>query len=187
MIKIPHRDPDRPAVYASTTAETMREVVVEAVVEGAVLRGAVLRGAYLRGAYLRGADLRDADLTGANLRGTVLHGVDLRGVDLRGADFGVNLDALRVPDLDAQILAELDAGGELVMTTWHSPTCGTTHCRAGWAITLAGSAARSLEDTHGPAYAGALVYYASTGAVPDFYANNEDALADMRRAAGVSP
>jgi hypothetical protein len=64
------------------------------------------------------------------------------------------------------------------MEAWH--TCQTTHCRAGWAIHLAGEAGATLEDYYGSAAAGALIYHASAGYIPDFYASNEDALDDMK-------
>lgn len=66
------------------------------------------------------------------------------------------------------------------MTEWH---CGTTHCRAGWAIHLAGEAGYKLENELGPAVAGALIYQASDPnleRVPDFFANHQEALADIR-------
>jgi hypothetical protein len=65
------------------------------------------------------------------------------------------------------------------MGSWHGD-CGTTHCRAGWAIHLAGDAGYALEKQMGAPAAGALIYHASAGYVPDFYATNDDALADMR-------
>ena len=149
---------------------------------GAVLRGAVLRGAVLSAADLRGVDLRGADLRGAVLRGVVLSAADLRGVDLREGLKGVPV----VPNIDAAILAQIEgdgATGALYMGQWHS--CATTHCRAGWAITLAGAGGAALEWALGSAAAGALIYAASRPGkpIPDFYASNEAALADMRAAA----
>ncbi len=116
-----------------------------------------------------------ADLSGANLSGT-----DLSGADLSGA----NLSAIPiVPNIDVAILAAIEAGGALDMATWH--TCQTTHCRAGWAITLAGEDGAKLEANIGPAAAGTLIYAASRPGkrVPDFYANNEEALEDLRAGA----
>ena len=105
---------------------------------------------------------------------------DLRGAYLRGADLR---DAVPViPSLDSAILAAITKTGcSLDMGTWH--TCETTHCRAGWAITLAGKEGAELEDRLGPAVAGALIYQASTGRNPDFYASTEDALEDIRKGA----
>lgn len=87
-----------------------------------------------------------------------------------------------VPDLDAAILAAIDAGGALDMREWH--TCETTHCRAGWAITLGGEQGAALEKLCGAWLAGALIYQRSAGYVPDFLASDDDALADMRSRAG---
>jgi hypothetical protein len=154
-----------------------------AFLRGANLRGANLRGANLHGAFLRGANLRGANLRGANLSGANLSDANLRGANLRGANL---LAAPIVPSLDAAILAAVETFGTLEMSTWH--TCETTHCRAGWAITLAGDAGKALERQVGPAVAGALIYHASTGRVPNFYANNKAALSDIRAcAAKVTP
>jgi hypothetical protein len=71
------------------------------------------------------------------------------------------------------------------MDQWH--TCETTHCRAGWAIHLAGVAGKVLEHCCGSNVAGALIHIASSpaleGKVPNFFASNEAALADIRRLA----
>jgi len=70
------------------------------------------------------------------------------------------------------------------MSDWH--TCETTHCRAGWAITLAGDAGKALEDKIGPAAAAAAIYIASDPKlerIPDFHCSNETAMADMKRLA----
>jgi uncharacterized protein YjbI with pentapeptide repeats len=152
------------------------------------LRGADLRWADLRGADLRGADLRGADLSGADLSGAILRDANLSGADLSGADLS-GAQGLpyvpAVPDIDAAILAAIEREGRsLDMRTWH--LCATTHCRAGWAIELAGPAGKALEEQLGPCAAGALIYAASRPGVrvPDFYTSNEDALADLRARAG---
>jgi uncharacterized protein YjbI with pentapeptide repeats len=142
---------------------------------GANLSGANLSGANLSGANLSGADLSGADLLGANLSGANLSGANLSGADLRGAEI-----VPVVPRIDAAILERIESGGVLDMKTWH--TCETTHCRAGWAVTLAGEAGKELEDKIGTSAAAALIYTASRPGerVPDWYASNEDALADIR-------
>jgi hypothetical protein len=154
------------------------------------LARANLTRANLTRANLADVNLTDANLTrtnfasaylvGANLIGTNLTGTNLRGVNLTGANLasakyeGVPV----VRGLDAKILKLIESGdGQLNMTAWH--TCKTTHCRAGWAVTLAGDAGRKLEAKIGTAAAGALIYHRSTGRVPDFYASNKDALADI--------
>ncbi len=152
---------------------------------------AIVAGAYLEGADLAGADLAGAYLYGANLP-TSVDAVDppepyIRPADLSAADrarrYRERHPEVPVVDrLDARILAAIDAGGSLRMADWH--TCKTTHCRAGWAITIAGPAGKRLEDEHGPARAGSMIYRASTGKVPWFYdPSNERALEDIRRCA----
>ena len=130
------------------------------------------------------ANLRGADLRGADLRGANLSEANPRGADLSGAYWGVPIPT--VPHLDAAIL---DAIGEdptrLNMRNWH--TCETTHCRAGWAVTLAGDAGRALEAKTSPYLAGRLIYEASRPGVPcpNFFASDDDALADITRCASV--
>lgn len=87
-----------------------------------------------------------------------------------------------VEDLDVLILAAVEAGN-LDMNYWHHH-CGTTHRRSGTAIHLAGEAGYALEHAVGPEMAGRMIYESSTGRpAPDFYASNEDAIADIRRCA----
>jgi uncharacterized protein YjbI with pentapeptide repeats len=134
------------------------------------LSGANLASANLFGANLVGANLANANLSAANLRAAYFCGADLSGIKYEGVPV--------VPKLDAQILERIESGqGELDMGNWH--TCETAHCRAGWAVTLAGEAGRALEAKIGTAAAGALIYHRSTGRIPDFYASDEDALADI--------
>ena len=70
------------------------------------------------------------------------------------------------------------------MGDWH--TCDTTHCRAGWVVTLAGEEGKALEEKIGTPAAATLIYLKSDPKierVPDFYCGNDDALADMKRLA----
>ena len=153
-----------------------------AYLSGAYLRDANLRDANLRGANLRDANLRGADLSGANLHDAYLRDANLRDANLSGAKWG-DLSAFPlIENLDAKILAAIETTGcALDMRDWH--TCETTHCRAGWAIHLAGDAGKVMERLLGPAVAGAYLYQRSTGRVPNFYATNEEALADIREQA----
>jgi uncharacterized protein YjbI with pentapeptide repeats len=176
---------------ASLVGASLRSaILVGASLDGANLDGASLVGASLVGASLVGASLVGASLVGASLDGASLRRASIDGAILGGAILdGAILDGAipRVENLDAQILARVEAvPGCLSMGSWHGEAdCGTTHCRAGWAITLAGEAGAALERELGPATAGALIYHASAGYVPNFYATNEAALADLRaRAAG---
>lgn len=174
---------------------------------GAVFQHALMSGVNLSGAKLCNADLRRADLTYANLRGANLDSANLNGAELSGADLsganlryvslqnadlsetrliGVDLNSVHglpipvVPNIDATILAKIegeDKMGELNMYDWH---CDTTHCRAGWAIHLAGAQGYALEACVGSSVAGALIYHKSAGYVPNFYDSTKSALADIK-------
>jgi uncharacterized protein YjbI with pentapeptide repeats len=158
---------------------------------GADLRGADLHGAGLGSAGLGSADLSDADLSGADLRDADLrdadlHGADLRWANLRRADLRGVLWGFVVPaidNIDASVLAAISGGGSLNMAKWHA--CDTTHCRAGWAIHLAGAAGYALEKRTTPYLAGRLIYEASRPDrdAPDFFASDEDAMEDLRASA----
>lgn len=117
----------------------------------------------------------------------VARGADLRGADLRGAVLS-NADLLgapfRIEKIHQSVYKAASADGALDMNNWYA--CETTHCRAGWIVTLAGDAGRTLEWSHGTAIAAALIYMASDPnleRIPDFYCDNETALEDMRRLA----
>jgi Pentapeptide repeats (8 copies) len=184
--------------------------LADADLAGADLADADLAGADLAGANLAGAYLADANLAGANLAGAYL--ADAYLADARNVPAGTEVTdppepyvrnpptatlAARaeryrqrhpeVPVVEALDRRILDAvtvgGGTLDMGSWHSETCQTTHCRAGWAITLAGEAGAALEKQHGPQRAGAMIYRASTGRAPFFFARTDDALEDIKRCA----
>jgi hypothetical protein len=71
----------------------------------------------------------------------------------------------------------------LRMETWH--TCGTSHCRAGWVVHLAGEAGYALERFFNTALAAQMIYRESGAPINPcrFFDDNEDALADMKRLA----
>ena len=163
---------------------------------GANLDGANLARANLDGANLDGANLARASLDGANLARANLAGANLDGANLARASLdGANLArALKIKEseipvienIDATILAEIEQGGTLDMGSWHGSEdhwCGTTHCRAGWAIHCAGKKGKALEDKVGPRMAGTLIYHASSGRVPWFFDSSEGAMADLRKCA----
>jgi hypothetical protein len=156
-------------------ADLVRANLVDADLSGANLAGANLAGANLRGANLANANLTNANLSSAYLVDADLFGANLFSANLSGAKYkGVPI----VRGLDAKILKLIESGdGELNMAAWH--TCKTAHCRAGWAVVLAGDVGHKLEAKIGTAAAGALIYHRSTGRVPNFYASDEDALADI--------
>jgi hypothetical protein len=155
------------------------------------LADAYLAGSYLARANLAGSYLARANLAGANLAGANLAGANLARADLAGANLA---DALKideadipiVPNIDATILKAIEAGGKLDMGQWHGDeACGTTHCRAGWAVHLAGEKGYDLEKRVGPQMAGTLIYHASRPGkpTPHFFSTNERALEDLRKCA----
>ena len=174
---------------------------------GAYLRDANLRGANLRDANLRDANLRDANLRGANLRDANLSGANLRGANLGDANLGdanlrdanlrgaslrdANLSGAnwipKIENIHRRIFDAASKDGALDMSDWHrNGYCGTTHCRAGWTVVLAGEGGRVLEGAYGTSAAAALIYQASDPAlerIPNWITSNEDALADMKRLA----
>jgi len=155
----------------------------DADLRGADLSDAVLRGADLSDAVLRDADLRGADLSDADLRDAVLRGADLRGAVLRGADLR---GALVIENIHQKVYAAASQPDALDMGDWH--TCETTHCRAGWVVTLAGKEGQKLESRIGTAAAASLIYLASDPSLdrfPSFYCGNGEALADMKRLADL--
>jgi len=93
-------------------------------------------------------------------------------------------DLAPMPELDATILTALEDGGTLDMEFYHSRGCRTTHCRAGFATTLH-PRGPELEVAFGSRLAGAAIYLASTGMIPDFYASDDAAMASIRKGAGL--
>ena len=84
-----------------------------------------------------------------------------------------------IPDIDARLLGILERQeGSLKMSAWH--TCKSTHCMAGWAVTLAGPKGKELEEQYGPHRAGHMIYTASIGQTPHFFANDERAMESLK-------
>ena len=161
-----------------------------------------LSRAYLSRANLSDADLSRAYLSGANLSDAYLSDASIPIADppesYRRAASDEERETRRlarmlafreqhpevpvIENLDARILAAISQDGcRLDMATWHG--CETTHCRAGWAIHLAGPAGYELERATNARQAGAAIYRASTGRVPHFFATNERAIEDLKRCA----
>ena len=155
-------------IATADDTDSLRELVIRLTRKGISLACADLSGSDLRGSDLRGSDLRDSDLRGSNLR---------------GSDLSIPV----VPNLHAKIVEAIEAGGTLEMGGWHQ--CETTHCRGGWSVHLAGQAGYDLEHRFGTAAAAALIHLRSCpaleGKVPDFYASNEDAMAEIKRLAAL--
>jgi hypothetical protein len=114
---------------------------------------------------------------------------EFNGIDPTMADFVV-------PNIDAAILESIEANkaagtNGLSMSSWHGQKCDetnwckTTHCRAGYAICLAGKAGFALERKYGPETAGQMIYAVSRPdkPLPDFHASDARAMADIEACA----
>jgi hypothetical protein len=90
-----------------------------------------------------------------------------------------------IPNIHKAVYAAVSNPGALDMGDVH--TCETTHCRAGWVIHLAGKAGYELANYFNWELAAMLIYRESGHPINParFYDNNEDAMADMKRLAGV--
>ena len=168
-------------------AETMREIVLEAVKQAANLSCADLScanlsDADLSDAYLSGANLSDANLSGANLSGANLSGAnlsdaDLSGANLSGADLSV-LAKIEKMEIKAAICIQVCTQPEMLeMKHWH--VCDTIHCIAGWTTTLHPQG-KLLEAIYGTSAAAALILSVCEGEVPDFHSDNETAMRWIR-------
>jgi hypothetical protein len=93
-----------------------------------------------------------------------------------------------IPDIHARIYAAASAPGALDMGDWHK--CENTHCRGGWAVTLAGEAGMKLEEFYDTPLAAMMIYDASDLAFKinpaRFFDGNDAALADMKRMADAA-
>ena len=175
--------------------------LADAFLADAFLADADLADAFLADAFLADADLADAFLADAYLadaRNYVPGAPDPVEPYVRpktpAEAVAMRLERARrfrerhpeipvVERLDQKILDAVapGAGGVLNMSTWH--LCETTHCRAGWTTRLAGEAGAKLEAVHGCQHAATLIYRASTGRVPHFFATDARAMEDLRRCA----
>lgn len=74
----------------------------------------------------------------------------------------------------------------LDMSDWH--TCKTTHCRAGWIVTLAGEKGKELEERTSTLFAAMQIYKASSPIrvwPPRFFDKDKESLEDMKRCADL--
>ena len=98
----------------------------------------------------------------------------------------------RVENLDKKMWDILkDSPTKLRMDYWHGDPCNetnwcnTTHCRAGYAICLAGVEGFKLEEKYGAEMAGRIIYAVSNPdkELPYFFASDAEALADIEKMA----
>jgi hypothetical protein len=89
----------------------------------------------------------------------------------------------KIENIHTKIYEAVSQPGALEMGSWH--TCGTTHCRGGWVVHLAGEAGKKVEDFFDTALAAQLIYRESGFKINPcrFYDDNKAALEDMRKLA----
>lgn len=169
------------------------EILADKDLSGKDLRRAVLNYVNFEDANLSGVNFEDADLdysnminanlAGANLRGASLHDVYLSEACLLGATLPEGIPV--IPDIHKAVYAAASQIDALDMSNWH--TCNTTHCRAGWVVTLSGEAGKELERRlNNTGTAAALIYQASDPTlerIPSWHVSNDQALDDMKRLA----
>ena len=95
-----------------------------------------------------------------------------------------------IPDIHQRVYEAISQPAALDMGTWHDAAysrgeCGTTHCRAGWVVALAGAEGRELEKFFNTELAAMKIYAASGFQINPcrFYDGNEVAREDMRKLA----
>jgi hypothetical protein len=175
-IQIKHRVTG--AVLYEGEYETVKEALVAGTAVGADLRGANLGDANLGGARNTGAAppmlepetheqwmaCREEERKDPILR---VRRSRESAIAYRATHPGVPV----VEQLNQKMLGAVTSAPESFdMGSWHGQTpCGTTHCRAGYAVHLAGEAGYALERSFGGTEcAGRAIYLASEGFVPHF-------------------
>ena len=90
----------------------------------------------------------------------------------------------KIKNIHATVLEATSKDGALKIDNWH--TCDTTHCRAGWVVTLAGEKGKELEKKTSTLFAAMQIYKVSSPInVPPtrFFGTNEKAMEDIKRCA----
>ena len=79
----------------------------------------------------------------------------------------------------------MNSGEGLDMSRWH--TCNSVHCRAGWAVHIAGGEGYELEKRTSTLFAAMQIFKKGSPKVPfklmDFYADNETGMKSIQEAA----
>ncbi len=89
-----------------------------------------------------------------------------------------------IENIHQKVYEAASSEGCLKMNDVH--TCETTHCRAGWAVHLAGEQGYALEKHTNWEFAAMQIYRKSSPikvSPTRFYESNDQALADMKRCA----
>lgn len=100
-----------------------------------------------------------------------------------------------IENIHQKVLEAVSGEGKLQMNSWHESEetneegayCGTTHCRAGWVVTIAGKPGRDLELKTSTLFAAQQIYHKSSPNIPvvhtKFFQSNEIAMEDIKRCA----
>ena len=91
-----------------------------------------------------------------------------------------------IANIHQKILKATSNPDALKMDNWH--TCETTHCRAGWVVTLAGEKGKALEDETSTLFAAMQIYKASSPirvSPVRFFDGNKEAMADIKKCADL--
>jgi hypothetical protein len=90
-----------------------------------------------------------------------------------------------VENIHSKILEAVTAEGNSInMSSWHS--CDTTHCRAGWAVHIAGKEGYELESQTSTQFAAMQIFKASSDVKVSpvrFFESDKEAMADIVRCA----
>ncbi len=98
----------------------------------------------------------------------------------------------KVAGIDKAILELIEKSpNKFDMGSWHGSDCNndnwcnTTHCRAGYAICLAGEEGFKLEKKYGAELAGRMIYAVSrpNKELPNFFANTQESMEDIKKCA----
>ena len=99
-----------------------------------------------------------------------------------------------IENIHQKVLEAVKRENALDMSGWHTDEkieegahCGTTHCRGGWVVTLAGKAGRDLEKQTNTLFTAMQIYHKSCPEIPvncpRYFEDNETAMADIIRCA----
>jgi hypothetical protein len=134
---------------------------------------------------LVGLQLDELDLSGCSFIGANFTDAELSCAIFLGATLPIYLNIPIIKDIHLELYKTINQEGcTLDMRSWHSEYCKTTHCRAGWVVTLTG------KEGIGTDAAAAFIYQKSDPTlerIPNWYANEEEAMADIKRLASKSP
>lgn len=121
----------------------------------------------------------DCNLTGVKFDGCILDGVSFTGCNRTGTSYGTKIE---IPNIHEKIFEVTSDEASFDMSIFASP-CGTSFCRAGWVIQLAGEVGKMLVEEVGFSNAAASIYLNSDptlSRVPCFYSSNSHARASIK-------